>query len=57
MQAKGSSGFDAEVEKLVKTSKHLAERGIVACADMFCIPCEFEQLDLYREAENIVINN
>lgn len=51
MQAKGSSGFDAEVKKLVRTSEHLSERGIVACGDMFCIPSEFEQLDLYREAE------
>ncbi|QPK94339.1 amidohydrolase [Actinomyces sp. zg-332] len=53
MQAKGSSGFEAEVEKLVRTSEHLSERGIVACADMFCIPAEFEHLDLYREAEKL----
>jgi predicted amidohydrolase YtcJ len=51
MQAMGSAGYDAEVERLARTSDHLAARGIVACTDMFCIPAEFTQLDQYRAAQ------
>lgn len=51
VRAKGSAGFDAEVDRLARTSEHLAARGIVACTDMFCIPTDFTQLDQYRAAE------
>jgi predicted amidohydrolase YtcJ len=51
MQAKGSAGYDAEVDSLVRTTEHLSARGIVACTDMLCIPLDFTQLDEYRAAE------
>jgi predicted amidohydrolase YtcJ len=50
VQAKGSAGFEADVAAMVRTSNHLARRGIVAVTDMFCVPAGYEQLDLYRAA-------
>ena len=50
VQAKGSAGFEADVGAMVRTSDHLARRGIVAVADMFCVPSSYEQLDLFRAA-------
>lgn len=50
VQAKGSAGYDAEVDALARTTDHFSARGIVACTDMFCIPVDFAQFDLYRDA-------
>ena len=50
LQAKASPGFEADSDALLRTSAHLAERGIVAVADMFCVPGRYTQLDLYRDA-------
>lgn len=50
LRAKGSAGFDADVDALVRTSAHLAARGIVAVTDMFCVPTTYAHLDLFRAA-------
>lgn len=50
VQAKGSAGFDVDVDAMVRTSAHLSRRGIVAVTDMFCVPTSYEQLDLFRAA-------
>jgi len=51
MRAKGSAGFDADVDSLARTTRHLSERGIVACTDLLCVPETYDQLDQYRAAE------
>jgi len=50
-RAKGPADFETDVAKLVRTSAYLAERGIVAVTEMTCTPREYQQLDLYREAQ------
>jgi predicted amidohydrolase YtcJ len=51
LRAKAVPDFDAEVARLAAVGGHLAERGIVAAAEMMALPAPLDHLELFRAAE------